>query len=221
MKNKNITQKQKELIKLLASKSMDINTLVYNMLTECTGKHMCDSGGEDNRHWQKNQKRSMEDFINDDIETIERDGDWYYRTVSLFHYLTDGLELDSICQEFNNINKNPDKWDSDLVGVCYKAFKHLRYYYGVNIDTPTFNSYNWDSDLSQDIQYQFLYIDNACYVLIQIHNGADVRGGYTSAKLFKCKYDQTINIDMMTKMDQDELEELYKDNPFKHYLNSI
>ena len=83
------------------------------------------------------------------------------------------------------------------------------------------NSFNWDSDLSQDIQYQFLYIDNACYVLIQIHNGADARGGYTSAKLFKCKYDQTINIDIITKMDQGELEELYKDNPFKHYLNSI
>ena len=50
----------------------------------------------------------MQDFINDEIETIEKDDDYYYRTVSLFHYLTDG-QLDSLCQEFNNINKNPDK----------------------------------------------------------------------------------------------------------------
>ena len=212
MKTKNITEKQKEIIKKLESLSMDINTLVYNMLTESTGTHMCDSGGEDNRHWQKNQKRSMEDFINDEIETIEKDDDYYYRTISLFHYLTDGLELDSICQEFNNINKNPDKWDSDLWGVCYKAYKHLRYYYGVNTDTEIYNSFNWDSDLSQDIQYQFLSIDSNCYVLIQIHNGADVRGGYTSAKLFKCKYDQTINIDITDKMYEDELEELYRDD---------
>ena len=212
MKNKNITEKQKELIKILESKSMDINTLVYDMLTECTGTHMCDSGGDNNRHWQKNQKRSMEDFINDDIETIEKDDDYYYRTISLFHYLTDGLELDSLCQEFNNINKNPDKWDSDLWGVCEKAYKYLRHYYPLRLEDEIYNSFNWDSDLSQDIQYQFLSIDNNSYVLIQIHNGADIRGGYTSAKLFKCKYDQVINIDMITKMDQYELEELYREN---------
>lgn len=212
MKNKNITQKQKQIIKLLESKSMDINTLVYDMLTESTGKHMCDSGGDDNRHWQKNQKRSMKDFINDDTETIEKDGEYYYRTVNLFHYLTDGLEIDSICQEFNNINKNPEKWDSDLWGVCEKAYKHLRYYYFPKIEDEIYNSFNWDSDLSQDIQYQFLSIDNNSYVLIQIHNGADIRGGYTSAKLFKCKYDQEININMITKMDQYELDELYRDD---------
>mgnify|MGYP005992118749 FL=1 len=203
MKTKNITEKQKELINILESKSMDINTLVYDM---------CDSGGEDNRHWQKNQKRSMQDFINDEIETIEKDDDYYYRTISLFHYLTDGLELDSICQEFNNINKNPDKWDSDLWGVCEKAYKHLKYYYFPKLENEIYNSYNWDSDLSQHIQYQFLSIDNNSYVLIQIHNGADVRGGYTSAKLFKCKYDQVINIDIIDKMFDDELEELYSEN---------
>ena len=212
MKNKNITQKQKELINILESKSIDINTLVYDMLTESTGTHMCDSGGDNNRHWQKNQKRSIEDFINDDIETIEKDGEYYYRTVSLFHFLTDGLEIDSICQEFNNINKNPDKWDSDLWGVCEKAYKHLRYYYSPKIQGEIYNSYNWDSDLSQDIQYQYLYIDGNCYVLIQIHNGADVRGGYTSAKLFKCKYDQVINSNILDYLDQYDLEESYKDN---------
>ena len=212
MKNKNITQKQKELINILESKSIDINTLVYDMLTESTGTHMCDSGGDDNRHWQRNQKRSLEDFINDDIETIEKDGEYYYRTVSLFHYLTDGLELDYICQRFNNINKNPDKWDSDLWGVCEKAYEHLKYYYLPKIEDQIYNSFNWDSDLSQDIQYQFLSIDNYSYVLIQIHNGADVRGGYTSAKLFKCKYDQVINSNILDYLDQEDLEELYKYN---------
>ena len=146
MKNKKHYRKTKELINILESKSMDINTLVYDMLTESTGTHMCDSGGDDNRHWQKNQKRSMQDFINDEIETIEKDDDYYYRTVSLFHYLTDGLELDSLCQEFNNINKNPDKWDSDLWGVCEKAYKHLRHYYPLKLEDEIHNSFNWDSD---------------------------------------------------------------------------
>jgi hypothetical protein len=49
-----------------------------------------------------------------------------------------------------------------------------------------FNSYNWCSNYSQDIQGQFLTSDGGdLYVLLQIHNGADARGGYTDAKLFK------------------------------------
>ena len=62
MKNKNITEKQKELINILESKSMDINTLVYDMLTESTGTIFAILEEDDNRHWQKNQKRSMQDF---------------------------------------------------------------------------------------------------------------------------------------------------------------
>ena len=27
--------------------------LIYEMLTECTGVHMCDSGMSNNRHWQE------------------------------------------------------------------------------------------------------------------------------------------------------------------------
>ena len=52
---------------------------------------------------------------------------------------------------------------------CEKAYKHLRHYYPLKLEDEIHNSFNWDSDLSQDIQYQFLYIDNDCYVLIQIH----------------------------------------------------
>tara|TARA_R100001440_G_scaffold74159_1_gene99392 strand:+ start:442 stop:1029 length:588 start_codon:yes stop_codon:yes gene_type:complete len=190
----------------------NIEQLVYDMLTESTGTHMCDSGGDNNRNWQRNQKRTLQDFKNDDIETIEKDGDYYYRTVSLFHYLTDGLELDSLCDEFNYLNKNPEKWDSDLWGVCEEAHKYLRHYFPLKEEDEIYNSYNWDSDLSQTIQYQFLNIDGYCYVLIQIHNGADVRGGYTSAKLFKCRYTKEINIDIRDKMFSDELEELHRED---------
>ena len=36
--------------------------IIYEMLTEPTGTHMLDSGGDDDRHWQRNQKMSLEDF---------------------------------------------------------------------------------------------------------------------------------------------------------------
>jgi len=34
----------------------DTKKVIYKMLTENTGVHMCDSGGENGRHWQRNQK---------------------------------------------------------------------------------------------------------------------------------------------------------------------
>jgi hypothetical protein len=48
----------------------------------------------------------------------------------------------------------------------------------------TFNTYNWDSDLSQVLQGSWIDIGGQQYLLLQIHNGCDVRGGYTDAKLF-------------------------------------
>ena len=39
-----------------------IEQTIYNMLTENTGTHMLDSGGGSGRHWQRNQKKSIEDF---------------------------------------------------------------------------------------------------------------------------------------------------------------
>ena len=40
---------------------MNNQETIYNMLTEDTGVHMCDSGGANGRHYQKNQKKSITD----------------------------------------------------------------------------------------------------------------------------------------------------------------
>ena len=40
--------------------------------------------------------------------------------------------------------------------------------------------------MSQILQGANLTINEEQYILIQIHGGADARGGYTDAKLFKC-----------------------------------
>ena len=36
---------------------MKTQKAIYKMLTENTGVAMCDSGGDDGRHWQRNQKK--------------------------------------------------------------------------------------------------------------------------------------------------------------------
>jgi hypothetical protein len=177
-------------------KANAVQRLVYKMLTENTGVHICDSGGSNGRGWQRNQKKTIQDFINEDEESYRFDMKYnsIYRDVSVFHYLS-GLELDDICERFNR--RQGKDWDGNVgqlentYGVSERASKWLRDNYEVEVEY-TFNTYNGDSDLSQIIQGSMLRIFNdgqdETYYLIQIHNGADARGGYTDAKLFKTSH---------------------------------
>lgn len=169
--------------------------LIYKMLTENTGIHFLDSGFSNGRMWQRNQKKTIQDFINEEEETYFFDGRNLERTVSVFHYLS-GLELDDICDKFNRRNNNPKDWEgelpsinnSEIYGVSKRAANWLTENYPVDVEY-TVNTYNQDSDLSQILQYSKIEIwldgQNETYFLIQIHGGADARGGYTDAKLFK------------------------------------
>ena len=55
-------------------------------------------------------------------------------------------------------------------------------------------------------------INDEEYILIQIHNGADVRGGYTDAKLFKLNDDFLIHSYLYEYEEQEELEQRYNES---------
>jgi hypothetical protein len=169
-------------------KYTQIQKLVFKMLTENTGVHFLDSGFSNGRHWQRNAKKTIEDFANDPAELYikDRNDDYIERTVSVFHYISTMYELDSICDKFNRIKSND--WDGDFYGV---SAKHQAFLENIGYDKNPreWNTYNGESDLSQTLQGVSLrlFVDGQYedYAIIQIHNGADVRGGYTDAKLFK------------------------------------
>jgi len=190
--------------------------LVYAMLTENTGTHFLDSGGENGRMWQRNQVKTIEDFDNEQEATIEK-SEWadkdgkvhteYIRNVSIFHYLSE-LELDHVCDKFNELNTNCLEWGGDISwGVCQAGADFLEL---INMEsTHQFNTYNGDSDLSQVLQGSWLDMDGEPYLLLQIHGGADVRGGYTDAKLFKVQDDWMIHSYLQEYIDGYEIEEEY------------
>jgi len=168
--------------------------LIYSMLTENTGTHMLDSGGDNGRMWQRNANKCLQDFADESAEVYQYDTKYneIHRTVSVFHYLTNNLEIDTIAFNFNELNTNPKDWDADckennvyLSGVSVNAWLDLVSSNEVEV-SRSWNTYNGDSDLSQILQGANLTINDEHYVLIQIHGGADARGGYTDAKLFKC-----------------------------------
>jgi hypothetical protein len=168
---------------------LTIEQTIANMLTENTGTHMCDSGGSTGRNWQRNQGKNVEYFkslpsATADIYYNERND--YYEIepcVNIFHLLTSGvLELDELCHKFNSIEVG--EWSGEYWGVCNSGIGFLNKHSFENIDNG-FNTYNWCANHSQVMQGNMLERDDEKYILLQIHGGADVRGGYTDAKLFK------------------------------------
>lgn len=174
---------------------MTLEQTIAAMLTENTGAHMLDSGGAYGRNWQRNQGASLEYWQERPSATLEiymREYNGKLRAdlspcVDIFHLLTGGaLELDEFCREFNKLPV--DDWKGDFYGVSMRGAEWLENR-GFVAHGESFNTYNWASSHSQVMQGQELARESEWgqenYILLQIHGGCDVRGGYTDAKLFK------------------------------------
>lgn len=174
---------------------MTLEETIAAMLTENTGKHMLDSGGAYGRNWQRNAGASLDDWrarpsATLEIYMCEYNGELtadLSPCVDIFHLLTGGaLELDEFCREFNKLPV--EDWKGDFYGVSMRGAEWLENR-GFVPHGESFNTYNWMSNHSQVMQGQELTRESEWgdenYLLLQIHGGCDVRGGYTDAKLFK------------------------------------
>ena len=218
---------------------IDLKKLVYKMLTEGTGKHILDSGDAYGRNWERNQKRTLEDFEADEpvseiCSRIEHKGKVWWdieRTVSVFQFLagsSSNLFLDERCDEWNALvdmdqeKHGNSRWSErvELHGVTESAAKLWEDWeqtLGVEI-IRTFNTYNGESDLSQILQGSFVRIDGDPYLVLQIHNGCDARGGYTSARLFYMTEEYLINECIWEFEYRDELWEMHRAHDWKNLL---
>lgn len=152
--------------------------VLQHMLMENTGINICDSGGESNRHWQKNANG---EFTNKPSAYIE------YDTVnlSLYHYLLDRLEYSPFQMAqfrmmfpgettgLNKMREFVEAWRCESTG-------------------EPINTYNFETLLDQNIQFIEYTIDDGwggvdTYVILQTHNGADARVGYSQPWIFKSK----------------------------------
>ena len=180
-----------ELVDYLFDK-VDVKKTIYKMLTENTGINFLDLGGGNGRHWQRNQIKTIKDFQDEPEATLSFDvsGDDIHlnSTVSVFHKLSKVLDECKICKDFNSMKVN--NWDSqNYMGVSKEGEKFLNSFGFSKLENnETWNTYNWSVCFSQVVQGTNLISEcskfGENYVLIQIHQGADVRGGYTDAKLF-------------------------------------
>lgn len=151
---------------------METKEVLQSMFTENTGRHFLDSGGAYGRHWEMNQGKDMS----------EMPEAWhsYGPTLSTFHYLLGRLGYAAAMDRLFNIWSvdSDESWLSDMEEFAEKMHDQRW------TDTRTFNSYNDETFLDQVIQWVEFDHDGQHYILLQVHGGCDVRGGYTKPVAF-------------------------------------
>lgn len=168
---------------------------VVELLTENTGTHILDSGGAYGRNWERNQGKAVADYR---AEPAARLDYAEYVTLSLFHWLVARLDYDPHADRVFRLWTELDDPEHDtpwLVSAERFAARVVTgdpdndrwaSYPGQYLSGVT-NSYNHEDALSQTIQF-VVYTDprdDETYVLLQVHGGCDVRGGYTAPKVFR------------------------------------
>lgn len=174
--------------------------VLQEMLRENTGRSILDSGDYYGRHWEKNQTRDFEDEPESQIEFYECDGETeIIVTHSTYHFLKATVEYD---EEIDNLfyqyvdEEDPDEkmgWLGLMERfpgwLAKRKGWQLRHYY-------TINTYNGESLLDQVLQFVLISYEDITYelVLLQIHNGCDVRGGYTKPRVFRTWIEDGLSI---------------------------
>lgn len=163
------------------------------MLTENTGRQMLDSGGAYGRNWERNQNVNFDKSPVGSLEFYQRGDDLdIVGTLSVYHFLKDRLEY----------NPELDKQYQQSVGENEYLDIHSAEAFAQSLDGEgiyhddsgpvTVNTYNGEDMLSQVIQYVYWTDDDEAHILLQIHGGCDVCGGYTYPVAFDVAgYDET------------------------------
>lgn len=158
--------------------------IIEKMLRENTGSHFLDSGSAYGRNHERNQSRK---FKSEPAATA----DFKYGvevTVNLYHWLADRVtfapNLDKRFQRFCAKEENKNESYFALVQSWLASLDDVTGIYGEG-SPVTVNTYNGEDLLSQTIQFTYFTLDHTSYVLLQIHGGCDVRGGYTTPRVFE------------------------------------
>jgi len=164
----------------------DTEQQIYNMLTENTGKHFLDSGSVYGRHWEKNQEKTLQDYKDLPKLITEVYTDDVSFILPVFHYLTAYLTTNRNTEKLNKKLNNFMKQSENSYLADIEDFGREQ-----GFSTQTINTYNTENILSQTLQYtiysqekDWIYSTGDVYIALQIHNGCDVRGGYTKPYLF-------------------------------------
>jgi len=167
--------------------SLELNNIVLDFKTltrQKTGIHAMDSGGASGRKWQQPQSPSHCYF--EAYSDMKVDGLRAY--IPLYSWLDEVFQID---EDLTRELYGPEYEDLKVIAVCHEdtiavveAMTGLKH---IAMD----NTYNHDTDFDQDFQFSVFsdsddwYYSKNTVILLETHNGADIRGGYSQCVLVR------------------------------------
>lgn len=155
--------------------------LIDCMRHENTGVALCDSGGYAGRGYQQPFPPYPRPRVTIDQWGIVSGDTSYYLAYALQRD-PDCLDLQRDFEEYASREENEDEsWLGLMVGWTEDRVED-----GLLDGTwDTVNTYNGDCDLDCTLQYKSFEYQRNNFVLLQTHNGADARGGYSKPRIFR------------------------------------
>ena len=157
---------------------------IIGMMTENTGINMLDSGGANGRGWQRNQL--IDDWDATPVVSLDVWEDEVIVSYSVYHYLMNFLSITNKSERLNNTMRDIMNESDDPI---YADIIEFFSWQGIP-EHNVINTYNYDNILGGVLQYTLFKIGDESYIMLQVHNGADVRGGYTVPQIFSLGNDE-------------------------------
>jgi hypothetical protein len=164
----------------------EVERIIHEMLIENTGVSIVDSGGSYGRNWERN--RSVRDFRRTP-EVIIYPGPYGMAKTNIFHFLSYFLQRDDFTRLvegmlYRYMEGRRGSLTDKMLGFCDDALAPAGF------NAYTFNTTYIDPYyVSQDMQGIYFHKDREedAYLILQIHNGCDLRWGYTKPRIFRLK----------------------------------
>ena len=156
------------------------------MFTENTGKSFLDSGGAYGRSWERNQGLTTEHFLSLPDATWERN--WGF-TIDSWSFCRARLEYSKTAEVLTRLMHVWELGDPENRNL-YSLSDQEEFLAMEGAErVEGFNTYNYDNSLSQTLQGYTFELLGMRFVLLQVHGGCDVRGGYTLPVIFETDTD--------------------------------
>lgn len=163
---------------------------IAEMLKENTGRSILDSGDCYGRAWERRQ--GIVDFRQLPETNVDVWDGEVTVSASLFHWLVGHLELsdeaEKVQRRFKRFAKHDGwAWLREMEEFAEREIEKGRAEEEIYLvrTGDIWNSYNYENVLAGTIQGMWYAEGGKQFVLLQIHGGCDVRGGYTAPQVFE------------------------------------
>lgn len=155
------------------------------LLTQEISKSLLDSGSIYGYNYEENRKKDLENIDPVDVDIWDKDD--IVVSFNIYHFLHTYLKtsensrkLNSILFKFHKMERFEDIHNFDNF-LEYLGNKGL----DIDVVVGKANTYNYDNILSQGMIYEIFSLDGEDFIILSVHGGCDIRGGYSQPYIAK------------------------------------